>query len=110
MKYLCLIHIEADKLEQTPAAECLAYAAELREKGRCLAAEALRASQPATTVRLRNGKVSVTDGPFPETKELLAGFYLIDAENLDEAIELTSKIPPLSVGRVELRPVLETEA
>jgi hypothetical protein len=110
MKYLCLIYIEANKLRSTPANECLAYAASLQQKGQCLAAEALRASRHATTVRLRNGKLSVTDGPFPETKELLAGFYVLEVADLDEAIQLAAKIPPLSAGRIELRPILETEA
>jgi hypothetical protein len=110
MKYLCLIYIEASKLESTPASECLAYAASLQQKGQCLAAEALRASLPPTTVHLRNGKLSVTDGPFPETKELLAGFYVLEVEDLDQAIQLAAKSPPLSVGRIELRLILEAEA
>lgn len=107
MKYLCLIYVEADQLEAAPADECLAYAAALRERGHCHAAEALRATHPATTVQVRNGKLSVTDGPFAESKELLAGFYVIEASDLEEAIQLAGEIPPLSVGRAELRPILE---
>jgi len=61
--------------------------------------------QTATTVRVRNGKVSITDGPFAETKEQLAGFYLVDAKNLDEAIEVAAKIPPAKVGSIEVRPI-----
>lgn len=107
MKYLCLIYVESDKLSAAPADECLAYAAELRDEGRCLAAEALRDARGAT-IRVRKGELSVTDGPFAETKEFLAGFYLLEVSDLDEAVELAAKIPPLNVGRAELRPVLET--
>jgi hypothetical protein len=64
----------------------------------------------ATTVRVRNGKVSVTDGPFAETKECLAGFYLIEARDLNEAIQVASKIPPASVGSIEVRPVRQLNA
>lgn len=107
MKYLCLIYVDADKLEAAPADECLAYAAELREEGRCLAAEALGDARGAA-IRLRKGELSVTDGPFAETKEFLAGFYLLEVSDLDQAVELAAKIPLLNVGRAELRPVLET--
>lgn len=110
MKYLCLIYVAADVLEQVSATECLAYAASLRERGHCLAAEALRAREPTTTVRASGGEVVVTDGPYAETKEILAGFYLLDAWDLNEAIQLAADSPPLQFGRVELRPILETEA
>lgn len=106
MKYLCLIYADADKLDEAPADECLAYAAELRDEGRCLAAEALGDARGAT-IRLREGEPFVTDGPFAETKEFLAGFYLLEVSDLDQAVELAAKIPLLNVGRVELRPVLE---
>jgi hypothetical protein len=66
--------------------------------------------ETATTVRVRNGKVSVTDGPFAETKEQLAGFYLIDAQDLDEAIHVAAKIPPARVGSIEVRPVRQLSA
>jgi hypothetical protein len=72
-------------------------------------AEALQPVDTATTVRVRNGKVSVTDGPFAETKEQLAGFYVIEARNLDEAIEAAAKIPPAREGSVEVRPVRQLE-
>ena len=110
MRYLCLIYIEADKLDEAPASECLAYAEKLRETGHCHAAEALRTAQGATTLRMRNGRLDVIDGPFTETKEVLAGFYLLEAGDLDEAVNLVAKIPPLNVGRVELRPVLEVKS
>ena len=107
MKYLCLVYSEEQQLEEVPDNDCLAYDAALRESGHCIASEALQPVQTATTVRVRNGKVSVTDGPFAETKEQLAGFYLIDARDLNEAIQIASKIPPARVGSVEVRPIRE---
>ena len=107
MKYLCLVYAEEKELERMTDDECMAYDDELRKSGRCLASEALQSIHTATTVRVRNGKVSITDGPFAETKEHLAGFYLIDAGDLNEAIELASKIPPAQVGSIEVRPIRE---
>ena len=107
MKYLCLVYSEEKKLETMPDSECLAYDEALRKSGRCLASEALQPVQTATTVRVCNGKVSVTDGPFAETKEQLAGFYLIEARDLNEAIQVASKIPPARLGSVEVRPIRE---
>jgi hypothetical protein len=94
-----------DRLAAMDDHECLAYDKGLRESGRCIASEALEPVATATTVRVRDGKVSVSDGPFAETKEQLAGFYLIEASDLDEAIELAAKIPPACVGSVEVRPI-----
>jgi hypothetical protein len=105
MKYLCLVYIDEKKLDAVPDSECLEYDAALRESGQCLASEALQPVETATTVRVRNGKVSITDGPFAETKEQLAGFYLIEARDLNEAIEVAGRIPPARVGSVEIRPV-----
>ena len=105
MKYLCLVYLDEKKLSAVPDRECQACGDNLREKGQLVAAEALQGVHTATTVRVRNGKVSVTDGPFAETKEQLAGFYLIDASDLNEAIQVASKIPPARVGSVEVRPV-----
>ncbi|MEP6658091.1 MAG: YciI family protein [Betaproteobacteria bacterium] len=105
MKYLCLVYSEEKKLDAVPDKDCLAYDAALRESGQCVASEALQPVQTATTVRVRNGQVSITDGPFAETKEQLAGFYLIEAKDLDEAIQLAAKIPPASVGSIEVRPI-----
>jgi hypothetical protein len=107
MKYLCLVYSEEKKLENFPDDECVAYDEGLRKNGHCIASEALQPVQTATTVRVRNGKVAITDGPFAETKEQLAGFYLIDAKNLNEAIQLASKIPPARVGSIEVRPIRE---
>jgi hypothetical protein len=105
MKYLCLVYSEQEKLRGVPDNECVAYDEELRRGGRCLASEALQPVETAATVRVRNGKVSVTDGPFAETKEQLAGFYLVDAEDLGEAIQIAAKIPPAQVGCIEVRPI-----
>jgi hypothetical protein len=105
MKYLCLVYIDEKKLDAVPDSECLEYDAALRASGQCLASEALQPVETATTVRVRNGKVSITDGPFAETKEQLAGFYLIEARDLDEAVHLASKIPPARAGSVEVRPI-----
>ncbi|MBI5578227.1 MAG: hypothetical protein HY895_03665 [Deltaproteobacteria bacterium] len=71
----------------------------------CIASEALQSIETATTVRIRQGKLSVTDGPFAETKEQLAGFYLITARDLNEAIHLAAGIPPARVGSIEVRPI-----
>lgn len=105
MKYLCLVYLEEPKLAEIDDRHCVAYDASIRRSGKCIASEALESVQTATTVRVRDGKVSVTDGPFAETKEQLTGFYLVDAANLDEAIEIASKIPPARVGSIEVRPV-----
>jgi hypothetical protein len=105
MKYLCLVCGEEEKLDTMPDSECLAYDAALRESGHCLASEALQPVHTATTVRVRDGKVSITDGPFAETKEQLAGFYLIEARDLNEAIRVAAKIPPARVGSIEVRPI-----
>lgn len=105
MKYLCLVYGDEHDLHTVPDSECLAYDAALRQGGRCLASEALESARTATTVRVRNGKASVTDGPFAESKEQLAGFYLIEARDLNEAIQVASRIPPARVGSVEVRPI-----
>lgn len=105
MKYLCLVYGDEKELHTVPDSECLAYDDALRQSHRCLASEALESVRTAATVRVRNGKVSVTDGPFAESKEQLAGFYLVEARDLNEAIQLASKIPPARVGSVEVRPI-----
>ena len=105
MKYLCLVYAEESSLEGMSDAECVAYDEAIRSRGQCIASEALQPVQTATTVRVRSDNVSVTDGPFAETKEQLAGFYLIDARDLNEAIQIASKIPPARVGSVEVRPI-----
>ena len=105
MKYLCMVYLDERRLNELPDEECVTYDTAMRKSGHCIASEALESVQTATTVRVRNGKVSVTDGPFAETKEQLAGFYLVEARDLNEAIQLASKIPPARVGSIEVRPV-----
>jgi len=105
MKYLCLVYLDEKRLDELPDEDCVDFDTAIRKSGYCIASEALESVQTATTVRVRNDKVSVTDGPFAETKEQLAGFYMIEARDLNEAIQLASKIPPARVGCVEVRPI-----
>jgi hypothetical protein len=107
MKYLCLVYLEQEKLHAVPDRECAACGEGFTKSGLLIAAEALQPIETATTVRVRNGKVSITDGPFAETKEQLAGFYLIDARDLNDAIQVAAKIPPAREGSVEVRPIRE---
>ena len=109
MKYLCLVYLEEQKLRAVPDSECMACGNGLRESGTLVAAEALQPIGTATTLRIRNGKVAITDGPFAETKEQLAGFYLIEARDLDEALQVAAKIPPAREGSIEVRPVRQLE-
>jgi hypothetical protein len=112
MKYLCLIYNDERNLDAMSEAEfdglvgeCLAVDEDLRKRGYVVASEALQPVQTATTVRVRDGKVSVTDGPFAETKEQLGGFFLIEARDLNEAIQVASRIPSGRLGSVEVRPI-----
>ena len=107
MKYLCLVYLEEDKLHTVPDRECQACGDNLRASGQLVAAEALQPIHTATTVRVRQGKMSVVDGPFAETKEQLAGFYLIEAADLNEAILAAARIPPAREGSIEVRPIRE---
>jgi len=113
MKYLCLFYSEEDKLHSLPESprdsECMAYAQALEASGRMIAGQALQPVATATTVRLRNGQVTITDGPFAETKEQLAGFYLVEARDLNEAIRIAGGIPPARVGSIEVRPVRDLQ-
>lgn len=113
MKYLCLVYCDEElmhNLSASPAdAECSAYAEALHGTGRMLAAEALESVCTAMTVRVRGGQMSLTDGPFAETKEQLAGFYLVDARDLNEALNIAKGIPAARVGSVEVRPVRELQ-
>ena len=105
MKYLCLVYGDEQSMQAMDDRCCAAYHDAVRASGHCMAAEALQPVSSATTVRVRNGKTSVTDGPFAETKECLAGFYLMEARDLNEAIQLASRIPPAEIGSIEVRPV-----
>jgi hypothetical protein len=107
MKYLCLVYLEAEKLHAVPDRECMACGDGFRKSGLLVAAEALEPVATAATVRVRNGRTTVIDGPFAETKEQLAGFYLVEARDLNEAIQIAAKIPPAREGSIEVRPVRE---
>ena len=109
MKYLCLVYGEESAIQSVDDRHCVDFDASIRDSGHCLASEALQPVSTATTVRVRNGKVSVTDGPFAETKECLAGFYMIEARDLNEAIQIAARIPPAQVGSIEVRPYFELE-
>jgi hypothetical protein len=112
MKYLCLVYHEEEKIDALPASEydaivreVLAYREELRQGGHYITSSPLESVQTATTIRVRGGKTSVTDGPFAETREQLGGFYLVEARDLNEAIRLASQMPPARLGCIEVRPL-----
>ena len=114
MKYVCLICFEPDiwnriskRESEQIAQESSAYNEELQNRGHHIAAQALQPVDTAVTVRVRNGKMSVTDGPFAETKEVVGGVLLIHASDLNEAIQIASKIPAARLGSIEVRPVFE---
>jgi hypothetical protein len=114
MKYACLVYLvekEMSAMCQREADVCteesLAYDAALRNSGHLIVAQALQPVDTATTVRVRNGKLSTTDGPFAETKEQLGGFILIEARDLNEAIQVAAKIPLARQGSIEVRPIRE---
>lgn len=114
MKYLCLVYYEERQVYGMPekdwnglVGECLRYGEQVRASGHYLGGEALQPVETAKTVRVRDGKTTVTDGPFAETKEQLAGFYLMEAADLNEAIQVASRIPPARYGSIEVRPIRE---
>src|SRR5215510_4376571 len=113
MRYLCLIYDEETKLAARTKSEADAFSGEyvaftdaIQKSGHYLAGEALQPVRTATTVRVRQGKVSTTDGPFAETKEQLGGFYMIDARDLNDALQIASRIPSARTGCIEVRPVV----
>src|SRR5690625_8043765 len=105
MNYLCLVYSDENDLHSLPDSpsdpECHAYAQSLEDSGHLIAGQALESVRTATTVRVRNGKTTITDGPFAETKEQLAGFYMIEAHDLNEAIRIAEGIPTARVGSIE---------
>ncbi|HEX8691974.1 MAG TPA: YciI family protein [Longimicrobium sp.] len=114
MRYLCLIYDEEKKLAEMPKDESDAFMGEyfaftegIRGSGHYVAGEALHPVHTATTVRVRGDQVSTTDGPFAETKEQLGGFYLVEARDLNEAIQIASRIPSARTGSIEVRPVVD---
>jgi hypothetical protein len=111
MKYMLLIYHDEQALSEAERAECYAeskqLAHDIHSSGQYLAANPLHPTSMATTVRVRNGKRLVTDGPFAETREQLGGYFLIDAKHLDEALAIAARIPMARKGTVEVRPVIE---
>ncbi|BAS59746.1 YciI family protein [Leptolyngbya boryana CZ1] len=111
MKYLLLIYMDENAMSDTEREHCYVESAQvaqdLHAKGQFVASAPLHPVATATSVRVREGKSLVTDGPFAETREQLGGFYLVNAQDLDEAIAIANRIPGARVGTVEIRPVLE---
>ncbi len=111
MQYMFLLYHDEYSLSETDRAQCYAesagYARELQASGKRVLAAPLQPTLTATSVRTREGKRVVTDGPYAETREQLGGFFLVDAKNLDEAIEIAENIPAGRYGTVEIRPVVE---
>ena len=111
MKYMLLIYTDENAYAEGEREECYAQSTELTHnlnaRGQFLAANPLQSVTTATTVRMRNGKRLVTDGPFAETREQLGGYFLVDAADLNEAIAIASRIPGARKGTVEVRPVFE---
>ena len=112
MKYLCLIYDEEKAYAGMSEAETQAFMGEyfaftdgIKKSGHYIGGEALKPVHTATTVRVRNGKMSTTDGPFAETREQLGGYYLIEAKDLNDAIQVAAKIPSARIGSVEVRPI-----
>ncbi len=113
MKYLCLIYDDEKQLAAMPKSESDAFLGEYhaftegtKKSGHHIAGEALQPVSTATTLRIRNGKLSSTDGPFAETKEQLGGFYLIEARDLNDALQVASRIPSARTGSIEVRPIM----
>ena len=114
MQYLVLIYDDEKAWEKMPEAESqkifgayMAYSEEMAKAGVLRAGDALKPTSTATTVRLRDGKPLITDGPFAETKEQLGGYYLIDVPNIEEALKWAAKCPSAAFGSIEVRPVME---
>jgi hypothetical protein len=116
MKFLVLIYPDPEKLAAMPAdafastmRECLAHADELRARGKLLDTQMLQPAATARTLRKKAGKLAVIDGPFAETKEVLGGFNVVEAESLDDAVRMAAEFPWTDVGSVEVRPILPVE-
>ena len=116
MKFMLMIYNEKPLLDALPASEfdarmrqCLSHADDLRRQGRLLDSQMLEEPSAAKSVRIRNGRQTTLDGPFAETKEMIAGFNVIEAENMDEAVRIASEFPWAQTGCVEVRPIRDIE-
>jgi hypothetical protein len=113
MKYMLLVYLNEQALSETEREHCYVESAQLTQQlnlnGQYLGASPLHPVSTATSVRVREGKRLVTDGPFAETREQLGGYYLVEARDLDEAIRIAERIPPARFGTIEIRPVMEIQ-
>jgi hypothetical protein len=113
MKYMLLVYLAEDALSDTEREHCYVESAQLTQdlnaSGQYLSASPLHPVSTATSVRIRDGRRIVTDGPFAETREQLGGYYLVEARDLDEALNIAERIPPARFGTIEIRPVIEIE-
>jgi hypothetical protein len=116
MKYLCLIYRDETLVASMPKAEAeqtseeyFAFTDRIQQSGHYIGGNALQPTRTATTLRVRNGKMSTTDGPFAETKEQLGGYYLLEARDLNEALQVASRIPGARLGSIEVRPIMEVQ-
>jgi hypothetical protein len=113
MKYMLLVYLAEDALSDTEREHCYVESAQLTQdlnaSGQYLSASPLHPVSTATSVRVRDGRRLVTDGPFAETREQLGGYYLVEARDLDEALNIAERIPPARFGTIEIRPVIEIE-
>ena len=112
MRYMCLVHFEPDKMINAPLLEqqdldrrSLAYDEELKRTGHYVGSEAIQGPESAVLVRVRNGRMSTTDGPYMETKEAMAGFVLLEARDMNDAVRLAGGIPIAEIGTIEVRPI-----
>jgi hypothetical protein len=115
MKYLCLLYDDESmwgKMSKDESGKMMAdygaFTSSIKTSGHYLGGNALQPTSTATTVRVRNGKVSTTDGPYAETKEQLGGFYLIEAKDLNDAMQVAARIPASRTGAIEVRPIMAT--
>jgi hypothetical protein len=111
MRYMLMVYMDENVMTDPERQQCYVDSAaltrDLHAKGQYVSAAPLHSVSKATSVRVRNGKSTVTDGPFAETREQLGGFYIIEAKDLDEAIAVAARIPPATKGTIEIRPVME---
>jgi hypothetical protein len=111
MRYMLMVYMDENVMTDPERQQCYVDSAaltrDLHAKGQYVSAAPLHSVSKATSVRVRNGKSTVTDGPFAETREQLGGFYIIEAKNLDDAIAVATRIPPATKGTIEIRPVME---
>jgi hypothetical protein len=113
MKYMLLVYLDEHAMSDSEREHCYVESAQLTQQlhstGQYIGASPLHPVSTATSVRVRDGKRLVTDGPFAETREQLGGYYLVEARDLDEAIRIAERIPPVRFGTIEIRPVMEIE-